>query len=281
MQKKRQIKRDGSNHLFIFLIKDQKYKTRACLETFSILIQFSFSKDSLWLSLWAWGGDISEYGLSVGIDLKIFTSLLNNLFFFHILFFPLLFFFFLCLRFPFDLFLMFIPEDQMVYFPKLNKLYSYTAGKFLETSKYYVWCFALSLQPCWYLLGFLQLERVLRAFWGMGGRSPSPSTGPKPVGGTVAEASYPEPSQGPLTPQWLHQQCPRDASIRGRQGQSHKLETIHTSNQRQPPRADLTQDTLISWNEQGSNNCWRAFLLFFLLCWVGHASIKGKDKNLC
>ena len=28
---------------------------------------------------------------------------------------------------------MFIPEDQMVYFPKLNKLYSYTADKFLET----------------------------------------------------------------------------------------------------------------------------------------------------
>lgn len=154
----KQIKTDRSNHLFIFLIKDQKYKTRACLETFSILIQFSFSKDTLWLSPWAWGGDISEYGLSLGINLNIFTSLLNNLFFFHIL--SPHFFFFLCLRLPFDLCLMFIPEDQMVYFPKLNKLYSYTADKFLETMsvnpffKYYVWCFALSLQPCWYLLGF-------------------------------------------------------------------------------------------------------------------------------
>lgn len=86
--------------------------------------------------------------------------------------------------------------------------------------------------------GFLQLEGVRRAFAGMGGRSPSPSSGPKPVGGTVAGASCREPSQGPLTPQWLHQWYPRDTSIRGRWGQSHKLESIHTSNQRQPQRVD-------------------------------------------
>lgn len=96
--------------------------------------------------------------------------------------------------------------------------------------------------------GFLQLEGVLKAFVGMGGRSPSPSSGPKTVGGTVAGASCTEPSQGPLTPQWLHQWCPRDTSIRRRWGQSHNLESIHTSNQRQPQRVDLTQDTdIMKW----------------------------------
>ncbi|CAI9156951.1 unnamed protein product [Rangifer tarandus platyrhynchus] len=60
--------------------------------------------------------------------------------------------------------------------------------------------------------GVSTIRESSQSLLGDGGRSPSPSTGPKPVGGAVAEARYPEPSQGPLTPQFLHQQCPRDAS---------------------------------------------------------------------
>ena len=176
---------------------------------------------------------------------------------------------------------MFIPEDPIVYFPKLNKLYSYTSDECLETMsfnplfKYYVWCFSVSLQPCWYLLGLLQSGGVLRAFGGMGedafthhhythhrAKASGWDIGRGWTSGTQPAAQSPAWFLWP--PPGLRHWCRADASPRGRWGQIHKGETRPKSNQHQPHRLDLSRDMLILPNEQGFKKLSEGFSVVFL-----------------